>query len=170
MANLDGWIWTGLSLCGWIWTGLDGFEFMWMDGFEVMWMDLDGYGRIFTDYGCFGLMWMDPAMGIVGGFLVARWSWGLLRGTSRVLVDRQAQDSVLEKIRQAIADDSIRILDLHVWEIGPGYRAAIVSVASNAAVSPSEIKKKIPEDLGITHATVEIHQGRADSSAAEDGR
>jgi len=32
-----------------------------------------------------GLEWMDPAMGIVGGILVARWSWGLLRGTSMVL-------------------------------------------------------------------------------------
>lgn len=117
-----------------------------------------------------GWMWMDPAMGIVGGLLVARWSWGLLRGTSRVLVDRQAPDSVLEKIREAIADDSVQILDLHVWEIGPGYRAAIVSVASNAAVSPSELKEKIPEGLGITHTTVEIHRGQAESSATENGR
>lgn len=116
----------------------------------------------------FGLTWMDPAMGIVGGFLVARWSWGLLRGTSRVLVDRQAPDSALERIREAVADESIQILDLHVWEIGPGYRAAIVSVASNEAVSPSEVKEKIPEDLGITHTTVEIH--KVESSAPKDGR
>jgi cation diffusion facilitator family transporter len=117
-----------------------------------------------------GLTWMDPAMGIVGAFLVARWSWGLLRGTSRVLVDCQAPESVLETIREAVADDSVEILDLHVWEIGPGYRAAIVSIESNAALSPSELKEKIPEDLGISHTTVEIHHGRAESSAQEDGR
>jgi len=104
-----------------------------------------------------GLTWMDPAMGIVGGVLVARWSWGLLRGTSRVLVDRQASDSMLEQVRLAIAGDSVRILDLHVWEIGPGYRAAIVSVESEHPITPHEVKEMIPEEFGIAHTTVEIH-------------
>ncbi len=104
-----------------------------------------------------GLAWMDPAMGIVGGALVARWSWGLLRGTSRVLVDRQAPESVLEEVRRAITGDSARILDLHVWEIGPGYRAAIVSVESEHPLTPDEVKELIPEEVGIAHTTVEIH-------------
>jgi len=89
--------------------------------------------------------------------LVARWSWGLLRGTSRVLVDRQASDSMLEQVRLAIAGDSVRILDLHVWEIGPGYRAAIVSVESEHPITPHEVKEMIPEEFGIAHTTVEIH-------------
>ena len=104
-----------------------------------------------------GLQWMDPAMGIVGGLLVARWSWGLLRGTSRVLVDRQAPDSVLDAVRRAITGNSLRILDLHVWEIGPGYRAAIVSVESETRLRPRDVKEMLPEELGIAHATVEIH-------------
>ena len=103
-----------------------------------------------------GLAWMDPVMGIVGGILVARWSCGLLQGTSRVLVDRQAPDSVLEQVRRAIANETVQIVDLHVWDIGPGYRAAILSLESKSPLTPSEIKAKIPEDLGITHATVEI--------------
>lgn len=105
-----------------------------------------------------GLAWMDPVMGIVGGVLVARWSWGLLRGTSRVLVDRQAPDSVLDTVRQSIVDESVRIVDLHVWEIGPGYRAAILSLESKIPLTPEEVKEKIPEGLGITHMTVEIHE------------
>jgi cation diffusion facilitator family transporter len=116
-----------------------------------------------------GLTWMDPLMGVVGGILVARWSWGLLRGTSAVLVDRQAPESVIKKVRDAIAGDSIRILDLHVWEIGPGYRAAIVTVESNRPLTPPEVKSMIPDELGIAHATVEIHQmqGRSDSAGSE---
>jgi cation diffusion facilitator family transporter len=110
-----------------------------------------------------GLQWMDPAMGIVGGILVARWSWGLLRGTSRVLVDRQAPDSVLDAVRRAINGNSLRILDLHVWEIGPGYRAAIVSVESETRLRPRDVKEMLPEELGIAHATVEIH-ARGDGS------
>jgi cation diffusion facilitator family transporter len=116
-----------------------------------------------------GWTWMDPAMGILGGLLVARWSWGLVRGTSRVLVDLQAPDSVLEEIRGAVDDHSGQILDLHVWEIGPGYRAAILAVESDSNLTPSEVKEMLPEGLGIIHSTVEIHQrrGRPDQEEKE---
>lgn len=107
-----------------------------------------------------GLQWMDPAMGVVGGFLVARWSWGLLRGTGRVLVDSQVPDEVLESVRKAIDGDAVRITDLHVWEIGPGYRAAILAVETAHPLTPQEIKERLPEELGIAHATVEIHKRR----------
>jgi cation diffusion facilitator family transporter len=50
----------------------------------------------------FGLTWMDPLMGIVGAVLVTRWSWGLLRQTSRVLLDYQAPAPLREAIRNAI--------------------------------------------------------------------
>lgn len=53
-----------------------------------------------------GLVWMDPAMGIVGAILVARWSMGLLRSTSGVLLDRQAPAQVGDAIREAVARDS----------------------------------------------------------------
>ena len=36
-----------------------------------------------------GWGFMDPLMGVAGSVLVARWSWGLLRETSRVLLDHQ---------------------------------------------------------------------------------
>jgi len=107
-----------------------------------------------------GLQWMDPAMGVVGGFLVARWSWGLLRGTGRVLVDSQVPYEVLESVRKAIDGDAVRITDLHVWEIGPGYRAAILAVETAHPLTPQEIKERLPEELGIAHATVEIHKRR----------
>ena len=34
----------------------------------------------------FGWMWMDAAMGIVGSIIIGRWSFGLLRDTSRIEV------------------------------------------------------------------------------------
>jgi cation diffusion facilitator family transporter len=117
-----------------------------------------------------GLTWMDPVMGIVGGILVARWSWGLLRGTSTVLVDRQAPDTVLEKVREAVADTSVRILDLHVWEIGPGYHAAILAVESDRPLTPPQVKAMIPDELGIAHASVEIHQRRSRPEPADSER
>jgi cation diffusion facilitator family transporter len=39
----------------------------------------------------YGLIWMDPLMGIVGAILVSRWSIGLVRDTSKILLDRQGR-------------------------------------------------------------------------------
>ena len=66
-----------------------------------------------------GLNWMDPAMGIVGAILVARWSVGLIRDTSGILLDHQAPAAVQEKARTAIEGiDDNRVADLHIWSIG----------------------------------------------------
>jgi cation diffusion facilitator family transporter len=108
----------------------------------------------------FGAVWMDPAMGVVGGALVARWSWRLLKDTGSILLDRQAPDSTVHAVARAVeADSRLRLVDLHVWSIGPGYRAAIVSVAASGPCQVSEVERLIPNDLGIAHLTVEVRHG-----------
>jgi cation diffusion facilitator family transporter len=103
-----------------------------------------------------GAVWMDPAMGIVGGILVARWAWGLVKDTGGVLLDRQAPDEVLEQITSAVeGDDRLRVMDLHVWSIGPGYRAAILSVETFEPCQRSKVVRLVPDTLGIVHLTVE---------------
>jgi len=106
-----------------------------------------------------GAGWLDPAMGIVGAALVARWSVGLMRASAQVLLDRQAEPKVTEALRSALqADGRDRVADLHVWSIGQGIRAAAVAVVSDAPKSPSHYKALIPGHLGIVHTTIEIHQ------------
>jgi len=101
----------------------------------------------------FGLVWMDPAMGIVGAALVGRWSWGLLRDTAAVLLDRQAPASTLDPVRQAV-EPSATVLDLHVWSIGPGIYACVLAVEGRG--DPADYAALIPDDLGIVHVTVEV--------------
>ena len=108
-----------------------------------------------------GLNWMDPAMGIVGATLVARWSLGLIRTTSSILLDHQAPGIMLEKTRAAIESiDNTRISDLHIWSIGPGIYSATITVVSDAPRTPEHYKSLIPGDLGIVHTTVEVHDCR----------
>ena len=107
----------------------------------------------------FGLNWLDPVMGIVGSLLVARWSWGLLRQTSRVLLDYQAPEQFQEQLRTALeAEGDDRVVDLHVWSIGPGAWASSLTVVTHEPQSPSDYKARLPEDLGLTHVTVEVHR------------
>jgi cation diffusion facilitator family transporter len=109
----------------------------------------------------FDAVWLDPAIGVVGAVLVARWSWGLLRDTSRVLLDVQLPAGPTERLRQAIeARDDNRVADLHLWSIGPGIQAAAISVVSDAPRSPDHYRRLIPPDLHVVHATVEVHRCR----------
>ena len=106
----------------------------------------------------FGLTWMDPVMGIVGAVLVARWSLGLMRATSAVLLDRRGPAGIREQIVDRIEDDGeSRVADVHLWAIGPGVYAAEVSVVTCSRRSADDYKARLPNDLGLEHVTVETH-------------
>jgi cation diffusion facilitator family transporter len=104
-----------------------------------------------------GAGWLDPAMGIVGAMLVARWSIGLIRDSSQVLLDRQASAEQLDRLRAAIETASgTRVTDLHLWSIGHGIYAAEIAVVSDRPRMPDDYKGLIPPELGVVHATVEV--------------
>jgi cation diffusion facilitator family transporter len=107
----------------------------------------------------FDAVWLDPVMGVVGAALVTRWSLGLLRQTSRVLLDVQLPGGATERLRQAIeAQHGDRVADLHLWSIGPGIHAAAIVVVSDAPQSPDHYRALIPPDLHVVHATVEVQR------------
>jgi cation diffusion facilitator family transporter len=105
-----------------------------------------------------GAAWLDPAMGIVGSILVARWSYGLIKDSAVVLLDKQADQAVQDKLRTAIeVDTQDRITDLHVWSIGHGILAAEITVISDEPKPSIEYKQRIPDSLNIVHATIEVN-------------
>ena len=111
----------------------------------------------------YGWNWLDPVMGIVGAILVARWAWGLLRDTSRVLLDREMDNPVTAEIRQAVADldhsGSTRIADLHLWRVGKARFACILSlVTHDRDMTPERVKTRLREHEELAHVTVEVNQ------------
>jgi cation diffusion facilitator family transporter len=107
----------------------------------------------------YGLNWLDPFMGIVGAALVSRWSYGLIKDSARVLLDRQADDGMLAAIRESLERNTgDRVMDLHCWSIGPGIYAADLAIVSDDPKSPADYRSRIPHELGIVHATVEVHR------------
>ena len=107
----------------------------------------------------FGAIWMDPLMGIVGAILVGRWSFGLLKSTSAILLDEQGSDAIANKIREAIeGDEAHRVVDLHLWTVGPGIYATVLSVVSRTPRQPDYFKALLPEHLPIQHISIEVHE------------
>lgn len=106
----------------------------------------------------FGLVWMDPLMGIAGSVMVSRWSIGLLVTTSHVLLDRQAPAHIRQKVVDGIEKNGAgRVVDLHLWSVGPGIYAAIVSVSTGVPRPAEYYKQLIPSDLKLVHVTVEVN-------------
>lgn len=103
--------------------------------------------------------WLDPVMGIVGSVLVAIWAVGLLRDTGRVLLDAEMDAPVVEEIHQVIAASPIKadITDLHVWRVGKGQYASIVSLSVDNAVAPEFFRRQIGVHEELVHITVEVN-------------
>ena len=109
-----------------------------------------------------GLSWMDPVMGFVGAVLVGRWSVGLLRSTSLVLLDRQGSEDARKEIEQCIqSDGDSQVTDLHLWSIGPGIFSLVMTVVAHEPATPDEYRKRLPEHRGLAHVSIEV-QRRAD--------
>ncbi len=119
-----------------------------------------------------GWTWLDSTMGIVGALLVGRWSLGLLGTTTAVLLDRQGPKSLEELVRRSIeGTEQARVTDLHLWSIGPGIWAVELVVVATQPQAPDYYKSLLPRELGLVHATVEVHryeQGNGTSTACSD--
>jgi cation diffusion facilitator family transporter len=107
----------------------------------------------------FGWGWLDPVVGIVGSGVVFSWSYALLRDTSGILLDRTPPSSDLpEKIRHAVENDGDSIVsDLHVWQVGIGKFAAMVSIVAHEPKSCDSYRALLRGYHELVHVTVETH-------------
>lgn len=106
-----------------------------------------------------GIIWIDPVMGIVGAIVILHWSYGLIKESSTVLLDKSVDVSTFEKISQTLDKRNTIINDIHVWKIASTHQAAILSVSSQSPLSTEEYKKILSESLPqISHVSVEINK------------
>ncbi|OTJ73227.1 CDF family iron/cobalt efflux transporter AitP [Pseudomonas aeruginosa] len=103
--------------------------------------------------------WLDPLMGIVGAVLVSVWACGLIRQSSRVLLDAQMDAPVAAEIRAAIASSPLpaELLDLHLWQIGQGKYACLLSLLTTEEGSADYFKRRLAEHEELVHITVEVN-------------
>jgi cation diffusion facilitator family transporter len=104
-----------------------------------------------------GWAWLDPAVGLVGAAVIARWAWSLIGTTSRILLDAEPVGGVSTAVRKAIEGESDnRVADLHVWRLGPGHLAAMLTVVTHHPCPPAHYKRLLRGIGGLSHVTVEV--------------
>jgi cation diffusion facilitator family transporter len=105
-----------------------------------------------------GWVWLDPAMGIVGAIVIGRWSWLLMRDTAIVLLD-QTDFGVAREIQDLVeAQGDAKIVDLHVWRVGPEHHAGIVSVAAKRDITAEIIRSRLQPVHELSHLTIEVRE------------
>jgi cation diffusion facilitator family transporter len=104
-----------------------------------------------------GLVFLDPMMGVVGAAFISRWAYGLLRDSSRVLLDYDCDGGMALRIRSILEQQGdLRVSDLHVWRLGPGHYSAVIAVTSWAHVHAEELKERLCSIRGLSHVTIEV--------------
>ena len=104
-----------------------------------------------------GWAWLDPVVGLVGSGVVFSWAYTLLRDTSGILVDRTPATSDLpSEIRKAVESDGDSIVtDLHVWRVGAGKFAAIVSIVAHESKTSEDYRDLLQVHQELVHLTIE---------------
>ncbi|AGG90231.1 MULTISPECIES: CDF family Co(II)/Ni(II) efflux transporter DmeF [Rhodanobacter] len=106
----------------------------------------------------YGAAWLDPAMGIVGSVLVARWAWGLLRESGRILLDAEMDQPVVEEIRDVVRQrfTTAAVSDLHVWRVGRDSYACILGLVASSAIRAEDVRRELAIHEELVHVTVEV--------------
>jgi cation diffusion facilitator family transporter len=101
-------------------------------------------------------VWADPVVGIVGSLVIASWAYGLIRASGAVLLDVSADKKLEAVIRERLQTEGDVVTDLHLWQVGPGHRAAVISVVSDHPLPPATYKRRLGGLRGLSHVTVEV--------------
>lgn len=107
-----------------------------------------------------GLTWLDPVMGVVGAVLVLIWARGLIIDTGRVLLDAEMDAPVVQEVRDVIQASPwpATLTDLHVWRVGRGQYACILSLVTASQAQPEDFKQLLAVHEELRHITVEVNR------------
>jgi cation diffusion facilitator family transporter len=104
-----------------------------------------------------GWTFLDPVIGIAGAVVIAHWSVGLVRSAAASLLDMGNDPRLVKRIRAKLESDADRVCDLHLWRLAPGHQALMVSITSDAPLSPAAYKARLAGIRGLSHVTVEVN-------------
>ena len=104
----------------------------------------------------FGLVWMDPLMGLVATAVILSWSWTLIRSAGAVLLDICPDPAMSRKIVARLEQGSDRVSDLHLWRLGPGHLGAVISLVTHEPRSHEQYKRRLSGLVGLSHVTIEV--------------
>ena len=104
----------------------------------------------------FGWSWADPLAGLAGAVLVAQFAYSLIRRAGSALLDMNPSAELTAEVRARLEAEGERVLDLHLWRLGPGHHAAVAVVSSAHPLGAEAYHARLKGLSGLSHVTVEV--------------
>lgn len=115
----------------------------------------------------YGWLWIDPVVGLIGSVVIASWAYSLMKSAGGVLIDVMPDRRVADDIRRRLEVGGDRVADLHVWQVGPGHHAAIISIVTHDPQAPTSYKNRLADIARLSHITIEVTKCEGDHSEPE---
>lgn len=103
-----------------------------------------------------GWVWLDPAVGILGGLVVFKWSLGLIKETGMDLLDAHVISIDRDNLVKEIESDGSEVLDIHLWKLAPGQIGCEIIVKRNHEQKSSYYRDLIQKNFNIQHLIIEV--------------
>ncbi|MBL8709488.1 MAG: CDF family Co(II)/Ni(II) efflux transporter DmeF, partial [Rhodospirillaceae bacterium] len=104
----------------------------------------------------FGWVGLDPVIGIVGAAVILRWAYLLMRSSGATLLDAQPSAELTNAIRAEVEALGDQVTDLHVWRVGPGHLAGIVSIVTRQPRNVDFYRAALTGVAKLSHLTIEV--------------
>lgn len=104
----------------------------------------------------YGWHWLDAVMGMVGAVVIIKWTWGLMKQTSPVLLDENIDQSYRHSIKEALSPYA-QVQDIHIWKISGDHYCAAIALASDNDKTVAEYKILLAKFDKIHHLTLELN-------------
>lgn len=106
-----------------------------------------------------GLDFADPLAGLLAAFLVGQFAWTLLKRAGAALLDINPSPELTAEVRRRLSDGGERVIDLHLWRLGPGHHAVIAVIAAANPAPVATYRARLAGLAGLSHVTVEVRGG-----------
>ncbi|PMH22224.1 CDF family Co(II)/Ni(II) efflux transporter DmeF [Vibrio splendidus] len=104
----------------------------------------------------YGWNWLDAAMGMVGAFVIAKWTMNLMKQTSPILLDENIDQDYRDSVTETLTPYAT-VTDLHMWKVSGHHYSAAITLESNSDKTVSEYKQMLAKFDKINHLTLEVH-------------
>ena len=103
-----------------------------------------------------GWSWLDPAVGILGGVVVLKWSSGLITQSGKDLLDAHDASIDRENLVHKLEEDGSKVMDIHLWKLSPDQVGCEIIVRSNSDQKSADYRDIIQQDFDIHHLIIEV--------------
>lgn len=103
-----------------------------------------------------GWSWLDPAVGILGGLVVLKWSLGLIRQSGMDLLDAHEESIDRDNLIKELELDGSKVLDMHLWKLAPGQVGCEIIIKRNQNQYSADYRDLIQKNFNIHHLIIEV--------------